>query len=230
MEPCRACGLPASERLCGACSPCGALLAEHAGERLAALHAASDPGLVRRAVLRGGRLWREHGEAVVAWFAHRDDAVFLRWIAEDAVHGVHAIAWLAEHDSARSATRLPIWIAVQGDAARKAWFAGAFRGGQEAPRSDWTPDAAALDRAPTLRRWPLPPLEEDGLICCTMCGESLLDEGPCWWCGLHGEPPSALPLGDLLAERERCATCRIDLTSRLEPIVCPGCGEERVPA
>lgn len=230
MEPCRACGLPAAHALCDDCTPCGALLSEHPDERLAALMAASDLPTVRRAVLRGGRLWRDHAGAAIGWLASRGDTTFLRWIAEDSRHGAEAIEWLAEHDGSRSVTRLPVWIGVHGDTAQKAWFAGTFRGGTPAPRSDWGPDAAALERARVVRRWPLPPLEEDGLICCTLCGEAAMDEGPCWWCGQAGEPPSALPIGDLLAERERCPSCRIDVTSRLEPIVCPGCGEERIPA
>lgn len=194
-----------------------------------ALEASADRALVRLAVLRGGRLWRDHAGAVVAWFARQGDVVFLRWLAEDAVHGDLAIAWLAESEGRRTVDRAPLWTARGDEDTRRALIGGFYRG-REAPTAQWSPSDEDVERSRGWRRWPLPHLEEDGLICCTVCGESLWG-GPCSWCGTdpEQEPASALMLRDLLAERELCETCGIDVTSLLEPIRCPGCGEERIP-
>jgi hypothetical protein len=103
----------------------------------------------------------------------------------------------------------------------------AMRAGRRRPtRGAWRPSAAQLDGANHWRRWPLARLEDDGVLVCGLCAEPLPASGVCAFCGTdpEEEAPAVLPLADLLAEREPCPMCGLDLTSRALPAACGCCG------
>lgn len=94
-------------------------------------------------------------------------------------------------------------------------------------KNTWYPSPDMLAAAPRWRRWPLQ-LAPEGCVCCTMCGEPLGKTGACVWCGNDpevDEPPTLLPLTELIAERALCPRCGIDQTTRATPLRCPGCGD-----
>lgn len=103
----------------------------------------------------------------------------------------------------------------------------AMRSGRKNPSpGSWTPSPELLDRSTTWRRWPLERLEAEGVLVCSVCAENLPAQGPCRFCGCdpEQEPPSILPLADLLAERSPCPHCGFDLCTRARPARCGCCG------
>ena len=106
----------------------------------------------------------------------------------------------------------------------------AIRGGHRRPSPDaFPPDM--LERAAGWRRWPPRRFERDRagrncIVYCVRCGE-FADHGPCGWCGADPELPGLRLLGTAAVaweERGTCPDCGIDLTLRVVPQQCPGCG------
>lgn len=103
----------------------------------------------------------------------------------------------------------------------------AMRAGKKnPPQKGWRPGPDDLERATRWRRWPLENLEGGNAVICTVCGEPLPATGPCRFCATDPtrEPPTELPLTDLLSARTLCQRCGIDLTTHAMPTRCPGCG------
>lgn len=103
----------------------------------------------------------------------------------------------------------------------------AMHSGKKNPKPGiWSPNAELLDRSTTWRRWPLERLEGGCVLVCTICAENLPAHGPCRYCGCdpEEEPPSLLPIADLLVERSLCPHCGFDLCTRAVPARCGCCG------
>jgi hypothetical protein len=104
--------------------------------------------------------------------------------------------------------------------------AQAARGDYRTKEYSWTPSATQRDQAPRHRRWPIEWIEDNVILCCTLCGEGLPADGACMWCGTDPDEPTELPIDELFAQRPLCPVCGIDYTASVVPVLCPGCGTE----
>jgi hypothetical protein len=112
----------------------------------------------------------------------------------------------------------------------RSYLRKAFEAGRANPTmGTWYPTETQRRAARGWRRWPIERLEPDGLLACTICGESLPGSGACLWCGNdpdRGEPASLLPVGELLERRLLCSACGLDQTTACAPLQCPCCGQD----
>ncbi len=127
--PCRVCNCPTDADLCIHCEPAAHLLHPDRKVRLTALKRSKldQRPFVMLAMLRAGHLWEGHrvknkdlAQQIIAWLLKNGSSLaFMRWLAEDPIHGPLVWPSAMHMEPERTKLRLPIWLSHTSDIPRR---------------------------------------------------------------------------------------------------------------